>query len=688
MTSIILVSYNTLPLTRLCLESIREHTAEGSYELIVVDNASQDGSREWLQEQGDVRLIANEKNLGFPRACNQGLDAAKGEELLLLNSDTVVTAHWLENLHRALYSHEKVGAVSCLTNSCSNWQEIEVPYKADADAGEEALGGQLAAMQSFALGFNRSDPAKWERRTHLVGFCYLFRRALYERLGGLDERFSPGNYEDNDYSLRILEAGYELLLCKDTFIHHWGGASFKQADADGSEESRQKRAAWSKAMLDNRQRFYEKWAVSPKHRKQTPEEVRAQLTARAERARRWQEGGEALRHRVLVVIPVYREALTLTEAISLSQLRRTLGPYDKVFAAPEGLVPDYGLLSEGIGLEHFPAGYFASIEGYSRLLLSEMFYRRFRAYDYILIHQLDAFVFETGDRLLKFCEAGYDYWGAPTPRFDCSWHLIDARVGNGGLSLRRVSAALRVLAGQRKLLARHPLRELFLNMEDVFWGYCGRQPRIDFRVPGLREALGFAWQDDISHSLRQQEPELPLGLHAWHKVHGALWRLVLAGEYGYGELLEEDVALGNGDFRVFSLSCRLAARRKGMPLGKVFGAIRAGKPAQALRRLAAWQPGQIPEPDDRWPILLYLWEILLLAAAGAEGAGAGHWRKLAETAAGLLLALLSQGPTPDWVLRQLSAAIPALKQAGKAGTVLAEGLAPFSYKGPGTEKKG
>ncbi len=108
-TSIIILSYNTLELLRLCVNSIREYTEVGTYEIIVVENASKDGSAEWLREQMDLRCIYNEENRGFPGGCNQGLTAATGRDLLLLNSDTVVTKDWLKNLRLALYSSARVG---------------------------------------------------------------------------------------------------------------------------------------------------------------------------------------------------------------------------------------------------------------------------------------------------------------------------------------------------------------------------------------------------------------------------------------------------------------------------------------------------------------------------------------------------------------------------------------------------
>lgn len=215
MTSIIIVSYNTLEFTKGCIESIRQYTAGGTYELIVIDNDSQDGSVEWLLSQKDITLVVNHENLGFPKGCNQGMKLAAGSELLLLNSDTLVTVNWLENLKAALYSRPDVGAVGPVTNSCANGQSIKVDYSS------------FDGLQDFAAQYNRISSEKWHTWLTLVGYCFLLRREVYEKVGGMDEIFSPGNYEDDDYSIRVRLAGYNLLLCEDTFIHHYGMGSFK-----------------------------------------------------------------------------------------------------------------------------------------------------------------------------------------------------------------------------------------------------------------------------------------------------------------------------------------------------------------------------------------------------------------------------------------------------------------------------
>ena len=246
-TSIIILSHNTLYWTRTCIESIRRHTEAGTYEIIVVENASMDGSAAWLKTQEDLVCIFNRENVGFPAGCNQGMKIAKGDALLLLNSDTVVTPRWLDNMLTALYSADHIGAVSCLTNRCSNFQQIDVTYD------------DWAGMLAFAEAFNHSDPGKWRPWFWLVGFCFLLRREIYEHIGGMDEIFSPGNYEDVDYSLRIRKAGYNLLLCKDTFIHHYGSASFYGAQTPEARE--RQREAYQTLIARNRALFCRKWGM-------------------------------------------------------------------------------------------------------------------------------------------------------------------------------------------------------------------------------------------------------------------------------------------------------------------------------------------------------------------------------------------------------------------------------------------
>lgn len=248
-TSIIILSYNTYKLTKFCIESIRKFTPAGSYEIIVIDNASQDASVAWLKRQKDIRLICNKENRGFPAGCNQGMEIAEaGNDILLLNSDTIVTPRWLENLQIALYSDPKVGAVSCITSNCSNWQAIDVNYKSYDE------------LMAFADKMNHSNPELWELRPKLVGFCYLIKNEAYQLVGLLDEMYSPGNFEDNDYSLRLIMSGYKLLVCRDTFIHHYGSGSFGKHATP--EEFAEKDRKYRALLKRNQELFLNKWQIT------------------------------------------------------------------------------------------------------------------------------------------------------------------------------------------------------------------------------------------------------------------------------------------------------------------------------------------------------------------------------------------------------------------------------------------
>ena len=246
LTSIVILVHNQLDYTKGCIESIRQYTETNTYEIIIIDNASTDGTKEWLGEQSDIKVIYNNENLGFPKGCNQGIAVATGSEILLLNNDVVVTTRWLENLKIALYSSDKVGAVGAITNNAGNWQSIPTSYKS------------IVEMQAFANEKNNSNSAYWERRLKLIGFCMLIKRDVVEKIGGLDERFTPGNFEDDDYSLRIIQAGYELLLCFDVFIHHYGSATFQKILKHTE--------TYYGLLRNNREKFKQKWGFNDKNK--------------------------------------------------------------------------------------------------------------------------------------------------------------------------------------------------------------------------------------------------------------------------------------------------------------------------------------------------------------------------------------------------------------------------------------
>lgn len=217
-TSIVIPTYNQADLLRQCLLSICEFTPE-PHEVIVIDNASTDGTRDVVQrlarKVGTIRYRRLPENRGFAGGINQGLRMARGETVLLLNNDTVVTPRWLGQLLHVLRQKPEAGLVGPVTNYISGEQLVEVPYTT------------LSQMRPFADGFNRTDPSRWKATERLTGFCVLMSRETMLGTGYFDEGFEIGNCEDDDYGLRVRLLGKELVVAGDTFIHHVGSASMK-----------------------------------------------------------------------------------------------------------------------------------------------------------------------------------------------------------------------------------------------------------------------------------------------------------------------------------------------------------------------------------------------------------------------------------------------------------------------------
>jgi hypothetical protein len=237
---------------------------------------------------------------------------------------------------------------------------------------------------------------------------------------------------------------------------------------------------------------------------------------------------------VVVVIPVWQERLSDDETLSLVRCLDVLRPHPIALVAPEGLRTDLLPPSSAAAvIERFAPRFFEGIDGYNRLMLSADFYRRFEAYDYILLHQLDAFVFE--DRLASWCARGYDYVGAPwvgngwpppeMSRFKRG--VLRAvtppatRVGNGGFSLRRVPSFLRALRRLRPLLAR------WTSNEDLFWSVIARR-LAGFRIPPPSEALSFSFELEPRRCYEQLGRTLPFGCHAWPRYDPEFWRGVFS----------------------------------------------------------------------------------------------------------------------------------------------------------------
>lgn len=220
-TVVVIVSYNSCYLMQKNIESIRDTLLDGTYKIVVVDNASDDGVVEWLEKQNDITLIKNSENKGFPCACNQGVTAALREgdsDIFLLNNDTRLAINSLFWLRMGLYENKRIGVTGSYSNYAGNGQQLDIAFLLP----EEYL--------KYGAEFNIPLKHPYEERVRLSGFAMLVKRCVWDAVGGMNEKFTPGYFEDDDFCMRTLKLGYRIQLCRNSFIYHAGSQSFSHKD--------------------------------------------------------------------------------------------------------------------------------------------------------------------------------------------------------------------------------------------------------------------------------------------------------------------------------------------------------------------------------------------------------------------------------------------------------------------------
>ncbi len=228
--SVIIVNYNTRELLVQLLESIMENVVTISYEIIVIDNGSQDGSVELLRsEYGNVHLIRNEENTGFSRANNQGSTLSTAKYLLLLNSDTIVSKGAVETMMDQLESDDKIGIVgprliNCsgeVQKSCGVFPTLLTEFFSRTFLDRLFPRHQIVARYSMgAWDYSSTRKVEW-----VTGACMMMGKPTYDALSGFDENFYMF-YEDVDLCFRITQMGYSVLYCVESAVTHIGGASW------------------------------------------------------------------------------------------------------------------------------------------------------------------------------------------------------------------------------------------------------------------------------------------------------------------------------------------------------------------------------------------------------------------------------------------------------------------------------
>ncbi|HEX5864598.1 MAG TPA: glycosyltransferase [Casimicrobiaceae bacterium] len=227
---IVIPVYNAAGDLARCVESVLAHS-KGDWRLWLIDDASSDVAiRSYFsglraRDLPQVAMLSNERNLGFTLTANRGMrEARAGADVVLLNSDTVVTAGWLAKLARCAVSDSRIGTITPFSNNaeiCSLPRFcVNNPWPAAEDPALLVAALELAAVPTYP-----------ELPTG-VGFCLYIRRALIDAIGGFDPAFGLGYGEENDFCMRAAAAGFRNVLCEDAFVLHLGGSSFGDKRAD------------------------------------------------------------------------------------------------------------------------------------------------------------------------------------------------------------------------------------------------------------------------------------------------------------------------------------------------------------------------------------------------------------------------------------------------------------------------
>lgn len=253
LSSIITPVFNNLALTKQCLESIW-HNTDAPHEIIIIDNASTDGTRDYLhrlEAAGRVRVITNRRNLGFSRACNQGAQAARGEHLVFLNNDTIVQPGWLEEMVACVRKDEKIGIVGA---------KLLYPDDTIQHAGVAFTEDKL--VHHIYQHYDKDHPAVNKEREFQVvtAACALVKKDVFFGAGCFDENYQNG-FEDVDLCFKLRQQGYKVLYTPRAVVYHLESKTMGRHDRD-TENSRVFRSKWQDKIIGDNQKYYDEDGIT------------------------------------------------------------------------------------------------------------------------------------------------------------------------------------------------------------------------------------------------------------------------------------------------------------------------------------------------------------------------------------------------------------------------------------------
>lgn len=282
-------------------------------------------------------------------------------------------------------------------------------------------------------------------------------------------------------------------------------------------------------------------------------------------------------NKVAIIIPIYKDKLTPLEEVSFDRaLKVFMGKYQIILVAPNKIKDSLSKKYVNLHVCYVDDVHMDSIQGYNRMMLDVAFYKLFEDYEYILIYQLDAYVFS--DQLMYFCDLGYDYIGAPWIEdriyIDTKCNIKKSQVGNGGFSLRKVRSFINLLNSNTDIIN-------YDWNEDLYYSTNSKIKIAPFHI-----ALEFAFESNVRKCFEMNDCKLPFGCHAWHKFDFGFWKEVIYnhgysidiedGKYDYsGEANYNNVSLKSLWFDSKDIKSRLD--KEGLESFVIYGAGMYGK---------------------------------------------------------------------------------------------------------------
>ncbi len=503
--SLVISTYNWPKALNVVLKSILIQT-KLPYEIIIADDGSSTETKEIIQNFKNQSPIPVKHvwhiDDGFRKAIilNKAVYKAKGKYIIQIDGDCILHKKFIEDhvnkIEKGTYLYGS--RVNIKEDSVSSILENQI---LEFNIINNTIKNRTRAIYSplISNGYSKNELFSDKYR----GCNTSFFKSDFEAVNGYNEDFKGWGREDSELAQRFHNYGLKgkrLRYCGIVYHIYHKELSKKQLSKNDSIEK--KTVSEKKVWIEN---GYDKYV---KYKKYTLKDV-------------------------CIVIPIYKVELTVIEKISLERCVKMFPKYSIYFIQPNNLDSSSINFHNRIKNEKFENYYFKGILGYNQLLLSDKLYTRFSNYKYMLIYQLDCYVFS--NRLLHWCNKDYDYIGAPwiaskktmvkkvLSSFDNTnkkrRSKIFFKVGNGGFSLRKVERFLDISIKFKEIIEEDLKRDTedYRLMEDIFWSF--RAPKLNplFKIPNYKTALKFSIDRKPVLALKTNKERLPFGCHGINK---------------------------------------------------------------------------------------------------------------------------------------------------------------------------